>query len=81
MASGDTGNVVPGNRLRVRVPCPPHFFLTAVISSCCSTVYVNGQCLARATGAINASIAWSFDLGFTNFTGSASPPLLSGLRN
>ena len=23
MASGDTGNVVPGNRLRVRVPCPP----------------------------------------------------------
>ena len=23
MASGHTGNVVPGNRLRVRVPCPP----------------------------------------------------------
>jgi hypothetical protein len=23
MASGDTGNVVPGNRLWVRVPCPP----------------------------------------------------------
>ena len=23
MASGDTGNVVPGNRLRVRVSCPP----------------------------------------------------------
>ena len=23
MASGDTGNVVPGNRLRVRAPCPP----------------------------------------------------------
>jgi hypothetical protein len=23
MASGDTGNVVPGNRLRVRIPCPP----------------------------------------------------------
>ena len=25
MASGHTGNVVPGNRLRVRVPCPPLF--------------------------------------------------------
>jgi hypothetical protein len=25
MASGDTGNVVPGNRLRVRLPCPPLF--------------------------------------------------------
>jgi hypothetical protein len=23
MVSGHTGNVVPGNRLRVRVPCPP----------------------------------------------------------
>src|SRR5262249_581114 len=23
MASGHTGNVVPGNRLRVRLPCPP----------------------------------------------------------
>jgi hypothetical protein len=23
MASGHTGNVVPGNRLWVRVPCPP----------------------------------------------------------
>ncbi len=23
MASGDTGNVVPGNRLRVRISCPP----------------------------------------------------------
>ena len=23
MASGDTGNVVPGNRLWVRIPCPP----------------------------------------------------------
>ena len=23
MASGDIGNVVPGNRLRVRPPCPP----------------------------------------------------------
>ncbi len=23
MVSGDTGNVVPGNRLRVRLPCPP----------------------------------------------------------
>jgi hypothetical protein len=23
MASGHTGNVVPGNRLRVRVSCPP----------------------------------------------------------
>ena len=23
MASGHTGNVVPGNRLRVRIPCPP----------------------------------------------------------
>lgn len=23
MVSGDTGNVVPGNRLRVRAPCPP----------------------------------------------------------
>jgi hypothetical protein len=23
MASGHTGNVVPGNRLRVRPPCPP----------------------------------------------------------
>jgi len=23
MASGDTGNVVPGNRLWVRAPCPP----------------------------------------------------------
>ena len=25
MASGRTGNVVPGNRLRVRLPCPPLF--------------------------------------------------------
>ncbi len=23
MASGHTGNVVPGNRLRVRISCPP----------------------------------------------------------
>ncbi len=23
MASGRTGNAVPGNRLRVRLPCPP----------------------------------------------------------
>jgi hypothetical protein len=23
MVSGHTGNVVPGNRLRVRIPCPP----------------------------------------------------------
>ena len=30
MASGDTGNVVPGNRLWVRVPCPP-LWLHAVV--------------------------------------------------
>ena len=29
MASGDTGNVVPGNRLRVRLPCPPLGFYRA----------------------------------------------------
>ena len=30
MASGHTGNVVPGNRLRVRVPCPPLWRQAAV---------------------------------------------------
>ncbi len=25
MVSGHTGNVVPGNRLWVRIPCPPPF--------------------------------------------------------
>lgn len=33
MASGHTGNVVPGNRLRVRLPCPP-------LVACCSIALV-----------------------------------------
>ena len=33
MASGHTGNVVPGNRLRVRVSCPPLSSVLAVFSS------------------------------------------------
>ena len=32
MASGDTGNVVPGNRLWVRVPCPPLHARTAILA-------------------------------------------------
>ena len=31
MASGDTGNVVPGNRLRVRLPCPPLYAWDAIL--------------------------------------------------
>jgi hypothetical protein len=31
MASGHTGNVVPGNRLRVRLPCPPLFTKAVVV--------------------------------------------------
>ncbi len=34
MASGDTGNVVPGNRLWVRVPCPP---LRRSVASACES--------------------------------------------
>ena len=34
MVSGHTGNVVPGNRLRVRAPCPP-LVLKPVVASCC----------------------------------------------
>jgi hypothetical protein len=32
MASGDTGNVVPGNRLRVRLPCPPLHARDAILA-------------------------------------------------
>jgi len=32
MASGDTGNVVPGNRLRVRLPCPPLYVRDAIVA-------------------------------------------------
>ena len=33
MASGHTGNVVPGNRLWVRIPCPPLHARTAILAS------------------------------------------------
>jgi hypothetical protein len=36
MASGHTGNVVPGNRLRVRLPCPPLHARTAILASASS---------------------------------------------
>ena len=32
MASGDTGNVVPGNRLWVRIPCPPLHARTVILA-------------------------------------------------
>ncbi len=34
MVSGHTGNVVPGNRLRVRVPCPPLSAKNDTLGSC-----------------------------------------------
>jgi hypothetical protein len=51
MASGDTGNVVPGNRLRVRISCPP-------LELCYSTECFDNQFAAildRSRGTILAS--------------------------
>ncbi len=80
MASGHTGNVVPGNRLRVRVPCPPlpneprptrawlFFCATAVRRS-------RRRAMIGATRSIPLFITCAFVAGCG---GSGRPPVIKG---
>ena len=49
MVSGHTGNVVPGNRLRVRVPCPPLFLLTSRRGLSKTQTNASGQGVSSST--------------------------------
>ncbi len=53
MASGHTGNVVPGNRLWVRIPCPPLNARTAFLASAGSV----GEPAIRAGSALGGDVS------------------------
>lgn len=52
MASGLTGNEVPGNWLWVRVPCPP-----LDVSLYCETTYRNSSVNIRQRGGMSVAVS------------------------
>ena len=52
MASGHTGNVVPGNRLRVRLPCPPLKCAEKMAGSRVARRGLGRRCRVGVTGSV-----------------------------